>query len=56
MSKEPSNEFKKGKGKANIENVRDEMNKTWKRKEDCKTSSLDGITSNNRSADHTTSN
>ena len=55
-SKAPSCEFNKGKGKADIENVRDEMNKTWKRKEDCSTSSADGITSPNGSGDHTSSN
>ena len=41
----PSYEFDKGKGKAYIENVKNEMNKTWRRKEDCNTSSVDGITS-----------
>ena len=55
-SKAPSSEFNKGKGKTYVENVRDEMNKTWKRKEDCSTSSSDEITSPNGSGDHTTSN
>ena len=55
-SKELSNEFNKGKGKVDIENVRDEMNNTWKRKEDCNTLSSYGITSPNGSGDHTTSN
>ena len=31
-SKAQSCEFDKGKGKENIEHIRDEMNKTWKRK------------------------
>ena len=55
-SKEPRNEFNKGKGKENVENVRDEMNKAWKRKGDCITSGSDGITSPDGSGDHTTSN
>ena len=55
-SKADISEFKKGKGKVDVENVRDEMNKTWKRKEDCNTSSLDGISSPNGLGDHTTSN
>ena len=55
-SKEPNNEFNKGKGKVDVEKIRDEMNKTWKRKEDCSTSSVEGITSPNGSDDHTSSN
>ena len=54
-SKEPSCEFNKGKGKANIEYVQNEINKTWKRKEDCNTSSREGITLPNGLGDHTTS-
>ena len=33
-SKEPSCEFNKGKGKEDIENVQNKMNKTWNRKDD----------------------
>ena len=56
MSEAPSFEFNKGKGKAYIEFFRDEINKTWKRKEDYCTSSIDEITSPNGSSDHTSSN
>ena len=38
----PSCEFNKGKGKEDIENIIDEMNKTWKRNEDCSTSNGEG--------------
>ena len=55
-SKAPSNEFNKGKRKVDVENVRDEMNKMWKRKEDCSTSSVDKITSPNGLGDHTSLN
>ena len=52
----PSCEFNKGKGKTDIKNVRNEMNKTWKKKEDYSTSSGEEITSPNGSGDHTSSN
>jgi len=38
-SKAPSCEFNKGKGKVDIENAKNEMNKTWKRNKDYNTSS-----------------
>ena len=37
-SKAPSYEFDKGKSKENVEYIREEMNKTWKKKDDCSTS------------------
>ncbi len=52
-SKARSCEFDKGKGKEDVENVRNEMNKIWKKKEDCSTSSGEGITSPNGLGDHT---
>ena len=55
-SKTPSCEFDKGKGKENVEHIREEMSKTWKKKEDCNTSNGEGITSPNGSSDHTSSN
>ena len=55
-SKAPSCEFNKGKGKADVENVKDEMKKTWKKKDDCNTSNDEGITSANGPPDHTSSN
>ena len=55
-TKAPSCEFNKGKGMVDIENFRNEMNNTWKRKEDCSTSSVDGITSSNGPGDHSSSN
>ena len=55
-SKTPNCEFNEGKGKGDIENVRDEMKKTRRRKEDCSTSSVGGITSPNGAGDHTSSN
>ena len=45
MSRAPSSEFNKGKGKVDVENLRDKMNKTWKRKKYYITSNLEGITS-----------
>ena len=55
-SKAPSCELDKGKGKVNVEHIRDGMNKTWKKKDDCRTSNGEGITSPNRLGDHTSSN
>ena len=55
-SKAPSWEFDKDKGKVDVENVKNEMNKTWKKKDDCNTSNGEGITSPNGSSDHTLSN
>ena len=52
-SKAPSCEFDKGKGKTSVEHIRDEMNKTWKKKDICSTSNGEGITSPNGSGDHT---
>ena len=52
----PCCEFDKGKGKANVEHIRDEMNKTWKKKDDCNTSNGEDITSPNGLGDHTSSN
>ena len=49
-------EFDKGKGKEDVENDRNEMNKTWKKKGYCNTSNGEGITSPNGSGDHTSSN
>ena len=54
-SKETSCEFDKGKVKIDIENIKDEMNKTWKKMDGCNTSN-GGITSPNRSSGHTSSN
>ena len=47
--------FNKGKGKVDIEHIRGEMNKTWKRRDGSNTSN-GGITSPNRSSGHTSSN
>ena len=55
-SKAPSCEFDKGKGKEDVEHIRDDMNKTWKKKDDYSTSNGEGITSPIRSGDHTSSN
>ena len=54
-SNAPSCEFNniKGKGKEDVENVRNEMNKIGKEREDCNKSSGEGITSPNMSSDHT---
>ena len=46
-SKAPSCELDKGKGKTDVENDRNEMSKTWKKKGDCSTSNGEGITSPN---------
>ena len=54
MSKAPKSEFDKG--KTEVENVRNEMNKTWKKKEKKRTSNGEGITSLNESSDHASSN
>ena len=54
-SKTPNSKFNKGKGKVYIEHTRGEMNKTWKKREDCNTPN-GGITSPNRSSGHTSSN
>ena len=53
-SKAPKSKFDKG--KIEVENVRNEMNKTWKKKETESTSNGEGITSLNESSDHTSSN
>ena len=55
-SKAPCCEFSKGKGKVDIEHIRDEIKKTWKNKNICRTSNGEGITSPNRSSGHTSSN
>ena len=49
-------ESNKGKGKENVEHIREEMNKTLKKKDDCNISNVEGITSPNGSGDHTLSN
>ena len=54
-SKAPSSEFNQGKEKVDVEQIRGQMNKTWKKKDECNTSSA-GITSPNGSSDHTSSN
>ena len=54
-SKAPSCEFNKGKEKADVEHIRGEMNKIWKKRDDCSTSN-GGITSPNGSSGHTSSN
>ena len=54
-SKVPNFEFNKGKGKVDIEHIRGEMNKTWKRR-DGSSATNGGITSPNSSSDHTSSN
>ena len=50
-SKAPNSEFKKGKGKVDVEHIKGEMNKTWKRRYGSKTSN-GGITSPKRSSGH----
>ena len=52
----PRNEFYKDKEKVNVEKVKVQMKKTWKKKEDFSTSSLDEVTSSNGSGDHITPN
>ena len=54
-SKAPNSEFNKGKGKVDVEHIRGEMNKTWKRRDGNSTFN-GGITSPNRSSGHTSSN
>ena len=54
-SKAPNFEFNKGKGKVDVEYIRGEMNKTWKKRDGTHTSD-GGITSPNRSSGHTSSN
>ena len=58
MSKAPSCDFNKGKGKGkeNLKYVRSDMNNTWKKMEDCNTSNREGITSPSGSSNHTSSN
>ena len=53
-SKAPKSEFDKG--KTEVDNVKNEMNETWKKKEIESTSNGEGITSLNESSDHTSSN
>ena len=55
-SKAPSCEFFKGKGKVDVEHIKNDMNKTWKKKDASSTSNGEGITSPNGSGDHTLSN
>ena len=50
-SKAPKSKFDKG--KTEVENVRNEMNKTWKKKGTECTSNGEGITSPNGSSGHT---
>ena len=54
-SKVPNSEFNKGKEKVDVEHIRGEMNKTWKKRDGSNTSN-GGITSPNRSSGHTSSN
>jgi hypothetical protein len=54
-SKAPSSEYNKEKGKENAEQIRGQMNKTWKKKDECGTSSAE-ITSPNGSSGHSSSN
>ena len=53
-SKAPKFEFDKGKTK--VDNIRNEMNKTWKKKDTKSTSNGEGITSPNGSSGYTSSN
>ena len=53
-SKAPKSKFEKG--KIEVEKVRNEMNKTWKKKGKKNTSNGEGITSINESSDHTSLN
>ena len=55
-SKAPNSEFDKGKRKEDVEDIRGEMNKTWKKRDGCSTSNGAGITSPNRSSGHISSN
>ena len=54
-SKAPNSEFNKGKSKVNVEHIRKEMNRTWKRRDGGNTSN-GGITSPKRPSGHTSSN
>jgi hypothetical protein len=54
-SKAPSSEYSQGKAKVGIEQIRGQMNKTWKKKDECSTSSAE-ITSPNGSSGHSSSN
>ena len=54
-SKAPSSKFNKGKEKVDVEHIRGEMNRIWKRRDGCNTSN-GGITSPKRSSGHTSSN
>ena len=51
-SKAPNSELNKGKGKVDVEHIRGEMNRTWKRRDGGNTSN-GGITSPKRSSGHT---
>ena len=48
--------FESDKEKIEVSNVKNEMNKKWKKKEIENTSNREGITSLNESSDHTSSN
>ena len=54
-SKAPKSKVNKEKEKVDVEHIKGEMNKTWKKKDECN-SSNEGITSPNRSSSHTSSN
>ena len=54
-SKAPNSEFNKGKEKVDVENIRGEMNRTWKRRGRSSISN-GGITLPKRSSSHTSSN
>ena len=53
--KAPKTEVNKGKEKVDVENIKADMKKTWKRR-DGSSSSNGGVTSPKRSRDHTSSN
>ena len=55
-SKAPNSKLNKGKGKVDVEHIRNEMNKTWKKKDAKSTSNGEGITLSNGSSGHTSSN
>ena len=54
-SKAPNSKFSKGKAKVDVENIRGEMNRTWKKRDGGNTSN-GGITSPKMSSGHTSSN
>ena len=54
-SKAPNSKFNKGKAKVDVEHIRGEMNRTWKRRDGDNTSK-GGITSPKMSSGHTSSN